>query len=1137
MYIARLQLKGFKSFGGTHDLPLSSGMTAIVGPNGSGKSNLLDALRWVLGDSHASKLRVAKQGGLIFHGSASRQEATEAEVGIQMRDGTRVCTIRRRVTDAGGTVSVDGARVTLSELDDVKRAWQLSGDQFAFIGQGEVAEVIQQRPAARRMLLESLFGIDAYRKRRMETTDTLEQARVEYERLRAFIAELSARKAEIEPDVARASRAREMYDALESDRRVLYWARREKNAASMREVADEIEKLAEACKKKDRWRALWEISLSRVEGGMSELSETNRDQLERFESAKSSIASLARSAYAAGASLANARRSAAQAEPERAEQAARLEALRADRDAAAAESRESRIALEASRAALLSAQERWDRMSAAMEDARAARERRAQAAGEADGDMAALKGRMRALASSLKSLGVGERVSAKDDPIKAIKKELDELETRHAELLDAQQSAAEEHRDVLAKLQQAAADAQRSRREVNRLASRLSEVQDQAASEMYPRPVQHVLSASRLGKLKVKAQAALDAFTCPEEIAGAMEAFLGGRQFWLLVDTMDDAGECIDLLKKAQMGRATFLPLERSRPRSPDRGYRLPHAGIVGWACELVDAQPKWRPALDHLFGDLLIVEDYATGQSLVRGGFRGPVATLDGDVFQPGGTVSGGRSQKPGKTIEIKSAIARLEAELSQTRRDAEKFAKEFAKLEEAELAASSRKDEASAKLRELSEKRSELDARRTEITRDRERARDERDSTKRALAEGAIEYARIAAKKRAILSEPSAQAEAFDETLPAEIERLKSAVALGEERQRSSFVLSERVAADIKRIERALETLDQEADAREREIAECRQNLARIAARYAEAATARRIAARELAHFAERSERAAREKERRTARLDAAKAAKTQIDERLASAGRKEADLARERDELIASWEETYPYPGDGASNGADPDALRRAIRDRERAIKDLGDVNMGVLSEDESLSERLAFFGTQTDDVRAAMAELARIIRDTDEQARAVFTSALEEIDKKFCDMFKRLFTGGDARLEMIEGESLWDSGVDVVARPPGKRPQSIASLSGGEQSLSAIALLFASLEVANCPIAVLDEVDAALDEVNLRRFADLAKDQSSQRQIFVMTHRRVTMERADTLYGVTLAEPGLSQVIGVRVEDWA
>ncbi|MEG1799857.1 MAG: AAA family ATPase, partial [Synergistaceae bacterium] len=240
----------------------------------------------------------------------------------------------------------------------------------------------------------------------------------------------------------------------------------------------------------------------------------------------------------------------------------------------------------------------------------------------------------------------------------------------------------------------------------------------------------------------------------------------------------------------------------------------------------------------------------------------------------------------------------------------------------------------------------------------------------------------------------------------------------------------------------------------------------------------------------------------------------------------------------ELINTWEEQYAYPGENVlPDDVDVEELRRKIRDGDRRIKSFGEVNMGVLSEDQSLKDRLAFLGEHLDDVRASAAELEKLISDADQQAHKVFSDALEEVDRRFCFLFKRLFGGGEAHLEMTEGDTIWDTGVDVVARPPGKHPQNINQLSGGERSLAAISLLFASMEVAGCPLAVLDEVDAALDEVNLRRFSELTKEYAKNRQILAMTHRRATMERADVLYGVTLSEPGLSQVIGVRLEDWA
>jgi len=246
---------------------------------------------------------------------------------------------------------------------------------------------------------------------------------------------------------------------------------------------------------------------------------------------------------------------------------------------------------------------------------------------------------------------------------------------------------------------------------------------------------------------------------------------------------------------------------------------------------------------------------------------------------------------------------------------------------------------------------------------------------------------------------------------------------------------------------------------------------------------------------------------------------------------------DLTRELDDLSALWEGQFPYPGqEGFEEPRTLEELRRTLRERERALRELGEVDGGVLSEDRSLEERVLFLQDQTQDVTRAREELQAFISDTDAQAGALFSQALQGIDRRFNELFRRLFGGGEGRLMLTEGLSLWDAGVEVMARPPGKTPQHLGQLSGGEQSLTGIALLFAAMEVAGAPLAVLDEVDAALDEANLKRFAALAEECARTRQLIVMTHRRYTMERAQVLYGVTMSEPGLSQVVGVRLEDW-
>jgi chromosome segregation protein len=274
----------------------------------------------------------------------------------------------------------------------------------------------------------------------------------------------------------------------------------------------------------------------------------------------------------------------------------------------------------------------------------------------------------------------------------------------------------------------------------------------------------------------------------------------------------------------------------------------------------------------------------------------------------------------------------------------------------------------------------------------------------------------------------------------------------------------------------------------------------------------------------------------ERARRRRDSAAERLRSVNEGLSLARQKKTSAEAELEETLEMWGDRYPYFGPGTVDPSQLESVRRRARELESSLKALGEVELGVLSEDLSLRERLEYLTQQLEDVRQGMKELKRFIAETDEQAGKLFSESLKRIEKNFCSLFQRLFGGGEARLQLSDGEDVWSAGVEVYARPPGKRPQHLGQLSGGEQSLAAISLLFASMEVADVPLGILDEVDAALDEVNLRRFSELAREYSSRMQLVCMTHRRATMERSDVMYGVTLSEPGLSQLVSVKLEDW-
>ena len=1139
MYISRLQLKGFKSFGGSHDLILSSGFTAIVGPNGSGKSNILDALRWSLGDSHAGRLRISRQSDLLFQGSISLPSAKEAEVLLQLREDSRACTVKRRVTapDGNTVLFVDNSRKTLIELDETKRDWKLEGDRFAFIGQGEVAEVIQQRPLARRMRLESLFGIDVYRKRRMDASDRLVTVKEEYEQLRNVMAELQARREEIGPEVRRASELREILDKIEEERKLLYWLRRNRSELLIVELDESLEEYKKEQSVVLGWSELWKKALTKLENDLVLLSREKQQQTWELEQSKKSYDGLIKSGYASASNLKASKERLDQAAEERRKAKEHMEVLLEEQKKTQEENKKAREELEAGQKALEKIEKKWQEYNLRLKEEKEQREAWNNEKGRLEAELQQIRAKLSFLGKDL--LEIRNKKVGAPDPGKDIDAEIMKLGRERDMLLKEQDEIVSLHGDLYAKVQTLAAELQRARREASNSRSKLNEVTEAMQADLYPRPVQYLLSAARLNRLDASPHAVVDVFTCDPIYSTALEAYLGGRQFQLLVEDLEEAGRCIDKLKVNAIGRATFLPLERCRPRYPDKQFRLPKEGVTGWAIDLLKVDEHWLPAIQQIMGDLLIVESYAVGQELVRSGFKGPVATLEGDVFQPGGTVSGGRSQKSGKTIEMKAQLVKLEQDAARFTSTAEHLAKEFKDAEAQELRVSEQKEDYTRRIREFDGRIALLDDEKASYSKEQKRMEGERGRILEAVAEAGRQWNSVLESLSELEKKWDSPSKLEDDHLIIEErERLRSEAAVMAERLSSRFALMERVSNEIRSEERKIWSLDEEMSELDQRCVRERAGLARVGKGCLEIFERRKILTEEIEkHVSGFSKLEAKRDLIRKKTASADLRSRSAL-EKVSAFEIKRGETERELEELINTWEDQYPYPGGSAlPEDEDIEDLRKNIRDGDRKIKAFGEVDMGVLSEDRNLRDRLAFMGEHLDDVRASAAELEKLIADADRQAYKVFSDALQEVDNRFCSLFQRLFGGGEAHLEMIEGETIWDTGVDVVARPPGKHPQSINQLSGGEQSLAAISLLFASMEVAGCPLAVLDEVDAALDEVNLRRFSELAKEYAKNRQVLAMTHRRVTMERADVLYGVTLSEPGLSQVIGVRLEDWA
>ncbi len=1133
MFIERLTLKNFKSFGGSHELAFARGFTAIVGPNGSGKSNILDGLRWVLGEGNAARLRINRQSDLIFQGSAGLSQAEETDVALALADEDRRGALRRHLDSSGSALFVEGQRVRLQDLIHFKQNWHLEGDKSAFIGQGEVTGAIVQRPFQRRLQLEELFGIDQYRRRRDDAQGELKQAGDEMARLQTLTAELEARRREIAPDLEKALKAQELENRLLALRSALYHHRRFAEEARQEDLAERAKATAAFSVRLQRWAELWDRALRALREGGSDYAQKRGALQECLEELTPSLDHARQREMELEAERRQREFALGRLEEEQSRRAKDLE----DQERLRTQAAQETAALDREVGALLQQQQDLDSRQAAQVQRSQELRRRRQELIEQEAKAQEEAHQMRARAEAL---GLqGSQLIQRLEELRRRKEEIISRQTDEDQKLEEAEerleSLSEAQAQRAALSQELAIRLQGLRRSIVRDEAELDSLIQSAEGGLYPRPVQMVLSAVKLGRLAIETLPALEAFSCPHELALALEAYLGGRQFWLLVDSMEQARTAIELLKERKGGRATFLPLERCRRL---HSAPLPKGqGILGWAAQLVTALPRWSPAVDHLLGDLLVVQDYGTGAKLVASGARYPVVTLEGEVFSPGGTVSGGQSAKSGGAITMRRRIADLEERLKLDRSAQEEVRGRLAEAEAAEAKAHQAQERAQQAL-EVQRKRSE-DLRRelkdcqgelAELTQQRE-ASDVRigqygDAEKQAL-------------QRA--SEARKEIDSLAQTMAGEAghsggEELRTRLLLQQERFRGAKSDLERLVHSVADLRRAVIAGGQEQAKEKEALRLCQESLTGVQERRRSLEEAKAATERDMAELDRKNSHRALRMERQISRTQRAQAAmeRARRDELTA---RQDLEKSRGRlEEMIAAFEGSFPYPGDFKPSGESLERIEGSCRYVERALRELGPVNSGAISEDQSLEERLGFLKEQIADVRRGLEELEEMIRQADNQAGLLFNDALSRIDRRFDDLFQKLFGGGEAHLKIQEGQSLWEAGVEIIARPPGKKTLYLAQLSGGEQSLTALALLFASMEVAQVPLAVLDEVDAALDEVNLLRFAQMVTDYANRLQLVVMTHRRQTMERAEVMYGVTMSEPGLSQIIGVKLEQW-
>ena len=1185
MRLKKLILHGFKSFADHVEITFEDGITGVVGPNGCGKSNISDAVRWVLGEQSAKSLRGAKMEDVIFNGTESRRRLSYCEVTLVFDnedhalaiDFAEVSVTRRVYRNGDGEYKINDAPCRLRDIVDLFRDTGIGKDGYSLIGQGRIDEILSAKSEDRRQVFEEAAGIVKYKARKLDAQKRIQRTQENLNRVEDILAELEDR---VEPLKEQSEQARE-YLALRDELKGLdlnvFLVRTERYEARIRELKESVQALGESILEANQ--AL------ESEGAKRDEAQARLDALE-FESSekREAVQRLIREVEAGEGAVQVMRERIAAGEKERdriqAQQASAAEGsegIQRQIERMAAEIDEETKALLEAEAALSVREGELEGSETKLADLEEASENAKQAIIQAMnrlGDVRSQRARLSAMQTALENQIAAMEADREREQsgfealsahVQAAQELLDSENARKGEL-DGQ--AAEMQAKVQALGDEAAAlsdHVTRMQNEKQQRDSRLRLLREmQRDYEGYNNSVKQVLlQARRQGESSGVHGVVADLIHVPARLERAMDMVLGGALQNIVVDRDEDAKRMIEYLRANRFGRATFLPIASVRGRTLSQQERsvLSMPGCVGLASELVEFDAKYQGVIDNLLGRTVVAEDLTAGIAIQRAGkYQFRLVTLEGDVMHSGGSMTGGSVQ------------SRMTSLLSRTREieESEQALKKLeAQFEEARQRYAAIEDARAGLKRERGELYDELHKQEVVVARAEAQlkaALDEQDSNNERLARSEAERERLRGQLEdvtqsfAALDEQQQSAESSTDDRQAEVKRLSEAIyrLRGETDALRDEVNAERVRLASRK--RGLEAtiadrdrLSSQAQDAEKLMAEsevllqnCREELEKNAAlleKDIESLNGNKAlldAAR--SDFDEADGRRTGVQKQLQALAEQIDALRANLDDFSDKHHRSELQLARVEGEFKQIqdriWED-YELTYAGAEPFRQPDfklteSEKRIAAIRQR-IRAMGTVNVAALDEYRRTVERVEELNSQRDDLLKAQADLEGIVAELESRMEKQFKEQFALMNDNFQRTFVKLFGGGKAELRLADPKDALNCGIDIVAQPPGKKLQMLSLLSGGERALTAIAILFAILDLKPTPFCILDEIEAALDDANIDTYADYLKSYSESTQFIVITHRKGTMERCDALYGVVMEEKGVSKTVSVKLNE--
>lgn len=1173
MYLKEIEIQGFKSFADKTKVVFDQGVTAVVGPNGSGKSNITESLRWALGESSVKSLRGGKMPDVIFAGTESRKPLNYASVVVTLdnhdgfiKDAGQEIRVERHIYRSGDSeYKIDGKKVRLRDIHDLFLDTGLGRDSFSIISQGKVEEIFNSKPEERRAIFEEAAGVLKYKTRRKETESKLQQTQDNLDRLEDIIYELDN---QIKPLEKQAENARKFLD-LEGQRKIIYLdvlvAQIKENKAELDSTEEELaqvqellmsyyqkrEKLEEENQNLKKQRQDLQAEMAKDQGGLMDLTSLISD-LER--------------------KLALSKLESEQVALNQQEAQARLAALEDKRNLLSQEKYDKESSLALLEENLVQNNQKLNRLEAEL------------LAFSDDPDQMIEILRERFVALLQEEADVSNQLTRIENELENSRqlsqKQADQLEKLKEQLAIAKEKASQQKEELETakeQVQKLLADYQAIAKEQeeqktsyqaqqSQLFDRLDNLKNKQAraqslenilrnhSNFYAGVKSVLQEKDRLGGI---IGAVSEHLTFDVYYQTALEIALGASSQHIIVEDEESATKAIDFLKRNRAGRATFLPLTTIKARtisSQNQDAIAASSGFLGMADELVTFDTRLEAIFKNLLATTAIFDTVEHARAAARQvRYQVRMVTLDGTELRTGGSYAGGANRQ-NNSIFIKPELEQLQKEIAEEEvslRSEEASLKtlqdEMARLTESLEAIKSKGEQAriqeqglSLAYHQTSQQVEELETlwklQEEELNRlsegdwqaDKEKCQERLTTIASDKKNLEAEIEEIKSNKNAIqeryqnLQEELAQARLFKTELQgqkryevADIERLgKELDNLNIEQEEIQRLLQEKVD-NLEKVDTDL--LSQQAEEAKSQKTNLQQGLIRKQFELDDIEG-------QLDDTASHLDQARQQNEEWIRKQTRAEAKKEKVSE----------CLRHLQSQLTDQYQISYTEALEKAHELENLNLAEQEVQDLEKAIRSLGPVNLDAIEQYEEVHSRLDFLNSQRDDILSAKNLLLETITEMNDEVKERFKSTFEAIRESFKVTFKQMFGGGQADLILTEGDLL-TAGVEISVQPPGKKIQSLNLMSGGEKALSALALLFSIIRVKTIPFVILDEVEAALDEANVKRFGDYLNRFDKDSQFIVVTHRKGTMAAADSIYGVTMQESGVSKIVSVKLKD--